>query len=554
MKTKLFFSSTLIMMLVTGACLWRAIGADDTTEEIKLYIGESKVIGVSNPTRVVIGNPSVADVVTATTKEITVSPKTPGETNLVVWDNFGEQSYRVKVFAENMESVKHRIDNLFSSLDFPEVYTRTAEDEGKVLLLGRLKYPQERERMILALGPLKDKVVDLIEVKEEEEAVEIDVQLLEVDKGSSSALGLTWPASVNLTESVASPALARSALAQIGTLQQTQGGDILGAKWSTLFKVVSGGRDAFTLKLDALIQEGKARILSRPRLSCQSGKEAELLVGGEVPIFTTQIAGSSGAAGNNIEYKEYGIKLKIKPNVTQEKRIKLSVNVEVSEIGQAEILGPANAPTAKAYPLTKRNASTQLFLNDGESMAIGGLMRQKLEETIRKIPVLGDIPLIGGAFRQKTTLTGGDSQKKENTELFIILTPKRVFSKQDKEDAVRQNKKLSAVSAASVPAETQVPSSPVSSYAAIIKTKILSKLIYPASAKTAGFQGTVRLKVHLNFNGELIEAVVDGSSGYRVLDDNALAVAKEVSAYPPFPPSVEQKDIWVTVPITYQLD
>lgn len=533
MKRRVCLIATLVIGFIAAVSVRHALFAEEAGEEVKLYVGEPKIILVSNPTRVVIGNPSVADVVGATKKEITVSPKGPGVTSLIIWDNFGEQSYRVRVFAENMEEIKRRIDNLLTSLEFPEVYTKTAEDEGKTLLLGRVKYPQDRERIILALGVLKDKIVDLIEVKEEEEAVEIDVQLLEIDKGAENTLGFTWPGSVNLTE-VNSPGLTA-------------------AKWSTLFKVLSGSRDAFTLKLDALILEGKARILSRPRLSCQSGKEAELLVGGEVPIFKTEIAGASGASGNDVEYKEYGIKLKIKPNVTADKRIKLAVNVEVSEIGQAEILGPTNAPTAKAYPLTKRSASTQLFLNDGDAMAIGGLMRQKQEETIRKIPVLGDIPLIGGAFRLKTSSTGGDSQKKENTELFIILTPKRVHSKQD---LVEESKKQSvnSASSASLSVPPQEQSTPAGSYAAIIKMKIMSKLVYPAAAKSAGFQGTVRLKIHLGFNGELMDVVVDGSSGYRILDDNALAVAKAVPSYPPFPPSIEQKDLWITVPITYQLD
>jgi TonB family protein len=517
-----------------------------TQEEIKLYLGEPKVISVSSPTRIAIGNPNVADVVSATKSEITLSPKATGTTTLVFWDNFGEQSYKIRVFSEDINEVKRRVDNMLGKLNLPEVSTEAEEEEGKVLLLGRVKSAQDRERIDMVLGPLKEKTIDLIEVKEEEAVVEIDVQVLELDKDATDTLGFTWPGAVNVLETSASPGL-QAAGATFGKLFTIK----------TLERATSAGgtvtTDPFTFKLDFLVQEGKARILSRPRLACQSGKEAELLVGGEKPIFTTTVAATTGAEGTEVEYKEYGIKLKIKPTVNEDKRIKLALNVEVSEVGTAEIIGATTAPTAKAYPLSKRSASTELFLEDGQTMAIGGLMKQKTSEDIRKVPWLGDLPVLGAAFRKKTKTEGGGTGERGNTELFIALTP-RIISEGGKAIEEKIQKEIRPQVAPSAAAVTESLPGPIAGYAGIIQKRILENLTYPTSAKQAGFQGTTKLSLWLSYSGELLEVKIKSSSGYQMLDENAVSAAQGITAYPPFPPYIKEKDLWIDIPIEYRLD
>ncbi len=403
MKKPFLIIFLISVSLISSPFTFRCYPLNEMEDELKLYLGETKAISVNSPTRIAIGNPNIADVTNVTKNEITLMPKAVGSTTLVFLDNFGEQSYKVKVFSENIYEIKRRVDNLLGKLNIPQVYTQAQEEEAKLFLLGRVKTAQDRERISIVLGALKDKTVDLIEVREEEAVVEIDVQILELNKDAASTLGFTWPGSITLTEA-GSPG-------------------ILGSKWSTLFKVLNLQRGAFSWTLDALIQEGKARVLSRPRLACQSGKEAELLVGGEKPIFTTSVASTTGDAGTEVEYKEYGIKLKIKPTVTEEARIKLALNVEISEVGAAETIGSAAAPTAKAYPLSKRNASTELFLSDGQTMAIGGLKKQRNEEDVSKVAGLGNLPLLGVLFRKTAIKSGGGAGGRGDVELFITLTP-----------------------------------------------------------------------------------------------------------------------------------
>lgn len=401
----------VVLLILFGIILpFRAQALDNTTEEIKLYMGEMRAIPVHSPTRIVIGNPSVIDVSVVNKNEITIIPKSAGTTTFVYWDKLGEQAYRINVFTEDTREIKRRVDNLLANLNLPEVYSQAEEEEAKVLLLGRVKTPQERERIFTILGALKEKTVDLIQIKEEESIIDIDVQVMELNKDATSTLGFSWPSSITLTE-VGSPGIAD-----------------VGTKWSTLFKVLNLNRAAFAFTLDALVQEGKAQILSRPRLACQSGKEAELLVGGEKPVFTTQVAGSSGGQGTSVEYKNYGIKLKVKPILTDEKRIKLAVNVEVSDVGAAETIGTTggssgNITTAKAYPLSKRSASTELYLDSGQTMVIGGLMKTKTEEDIRKVPGLGNLPVIGLVFRKRLQRKAAAWEKGVILSCLLLLPP-----------------------------------------------------------------------------------------------------------------------------------
>ncbi|MCK9603374.1 MAG: TonB family protein [Candidatus Omnitrophica bacterium] len=540
MKKILLASFLIVAGLIISPYINYASDEMDVTmpgEELKLYLGQVKFIPVSDPTRIVIGNPSIADVTNITKSEIILTPKAIGSTTFAFQDSSGEHSFQVRVCPEDMAETKRRIDNLLMKLNLPEVFSRGEDEEGKVLLLGRVELPQDKDKITLALGPLKDKTTDLIIVKEEDTIIEIAVEVMELDKGATNTLGFTWPGSFTLST------------------DQVAGGAYTGipiTRWGSLFTHMQYSRSVFEFKLDALIQEGKAKILSRPRLACQSGKEAELLVGGEKPIFTTTVAATTGASGTQVEYKDYGIKLKIKPTLTDENRIKVALNIEVSELESTtpETIGSSTAPTAKAYPLTRRTASTEVLLNDEQVLAIGGLVKQKTSEQLRKLPWFADIPLLGFAFRQRTTTKGSGYNAMGDTELFITLTPKIVNVKKE-----MPKKDEGEIEANPSPAPAAVNmSDAMQEYTSLIQNRILEQMIYPVAARDAGFQGTVKLALHISNQGELLDALVRSSSGHKVLDDDAIEVAKDISDYPPFPASSNLKELWVEIPIVYQLN
>ena len=547
-----------LLFFIIFACHSYSLGEEAAKKDssITIYKGEIKVIAVDNPTRVVISNPNVADVSSVSKDEMIILAKDAGATNLIWWDAHGQHMSQVEVFPENMTPVKERIDNLLKEINFPAVTARTMDSEGKVLLLGNVKTSQDIERINVALGSLKGKIINLVQVKEEETVIGIDVQVLELDRDATNTLGFSWPGSTTVTE-VGSPSLAAA-----------------GTKWGSLFRVINVSRNAFTLTLDALVQEGKARILSQPRLSCQSGKEAELLVGGEKPIMTTTVAATTGATGTSIDYKEFGIKLKIKPVVTENKRIKLALSMEVSEVGTVETLGSSSSPTAKAYPLTKRSASTELFLNDGQTMAIGGLKKQKTEEDIRKTPFLGDVPILGAAFRKKTTRKGGGQGERGDVDLFITLTPTIVKEVGIKEEAKEEETApplkgekpaqdkaktfskatTSVTSSRFKTAYAQRKTSPVTEYVRQVSQQIRRNFTYPWAAKEANLKGSLRLALRVYYTGELLDVEIRQSSGYAVLDENAVNTVKKVAPYPAFPAQMKQKELWIDLPIVYKTE
>ncbi|MDD4900236.1 MAG: TonB family protein [Candidatus Omnitrophica bacterium] len=569
-KTKFYFSLGVFSFLIfcfiprSEGNIYSKDWQDDEVGTVQMIVGDTRGFPTNTPHRIAINNPEIADVVDASNTEITVSAKSPGSTTLTFTDIQGEQVIKIRVIPEDVEELKYRVDKLLETLNFSEIYTQGLPEEGKVAILGKVNNQQDKERIATILGTqLREKVVDLTLVKEDEVVVDIDVQVLEVDRGSTKTLGFTWPSGVTVNE-IGSPGITSQ-----GNMNVTnQGGFVTtsttqatpGTGWGTLFRVLNLSRDAFQLTISALVQEGKARILSRPRLACQSGKEAELFVGGEKPVFTTQLATSTGSQGTNIEYKEYGIKLKVKPTLTEDASIKLALNVEVSEIGEADTIGTTSNGTisAKAYPLTKRSATTELFINDGQTLAIGGLIKQKSEESINKVPGLGDVPILGALFRNKSSLTGGGANAKSNTELFITLTPTIIMNKSAKKIKIENGVAAPIVISAAGQVNPQDASREnfmsVMEYSSIVQKRILQSLAYPSSAKAAGFAGTVKLGLHISYIGDLMDAQVKQSSGYKILDDDAIKTAKSIGTYPPFPSFIDAKDIWIDVPIIYKAD
>ncbi len=533
---KLFFGLLCIVTFISVLPLHGYSTDIDDKEEIILYIGQLQTIPISSPKKVAIGNPAVADVASISKNELTINPKATGTTTLVVWDNFGEQSYRLKVFTEDTNEIKRRVDAILSSLNLPDVYTKAEDEEDRVVLLGSVKFAKEKERIALALSPFSKKIVDLITVKEEEAVIEIDVQVIELNRGSQDKLGLTWPGSITLTE--------------VGSVALTPGTSSL----AKLFTIKDLTREAFTFKLDALIQEGKARILSRPRLSCQSGKEAKLVVGGEVPVLSgTATAGTApgtvgATTGGSVEYKEYGVILNIKPKLEESGRIHLNLDVAVSEVGEQVVTS-----YALAYTMIKRTATTELFLNDGQTMALGGLIKKKSSEDLKRLPWLSDIPVLGLFFRQRTTQQGwkSDTDKVNDTELFITLTPHLVA--QEVEQPSKETKPRRASISTPAIGDDKIKD-PVLKYSRLVQKRIVDNLVYPESAKAAGFQGTVKLSLKLSPQGDLLRFRIKEASSYRILDDAALKTAQETSPYPPFPSEIKEKEIWVDIPIIYQLE
>lgn len=158
-------------------------------------------------------------------------------------------------------------------------------------------------------------------------------------------------------------------------------------------------------QIQALITDGKAKLLARPNITTLQGREAQINIGGEVPVPTVTSTNTSTTTG--ITYRDAGIILKCTPRVNPEGGITTKVHTEVSS--------PLYVESLKAYQFQKRSADTVVRLKDGETMVIGGLIGSEESKSLSKVPFLGDLPVLGAFFRSVR-------KSKSDSEIMIFLT------------------------------------------------------------------------------------------------------------------------------------
>jgi type II secretory pathway component GspD/PulD (secretin) len=179
--------------------------------------------------------------------------------------------------------------------------------------------------------------------------------------------------------------------------------------------------------IDLLISEGKANLLSSPNIASLEGQEAKIDVGDEYPYETYVIEG--GVKVPTIKFKTVGATLLVTPYIKGEKEVVLDIESEVSEI-----TGAPPFPTAPPIVGT-RKARTQIAVDDGATIVIGGLLRETEKETREGIPFLSRLPLLGSLFTYKTT-------KKEKTDLLVFITPYILPEELEEENIVEKIKPL----------------------------------------------------------------------------------------------------------------
>lgn len=170
---------------------------------------------------------------------------------------------------------------------------------------------------------------------------------------------------------------------------------------------------AFQIALDALIQDGNARVLANPKIATLNGHEANILVGSRIPFVVTGTAFAGGAAApvQQVEKEEVGIKLRITPLINADGFITTTISPEVSSI--IAFRGPNN----DLPEVSTRQATTTVRLKDGNAVIIGGLLSEDKTTTITKVPILGEIPGLGLLFQHRSTI----ANKKD---LVIEVTPR----------------------------------------------------------------------------------------------------------------------------------
>ena len=262
-------------------------------------------------------------------------------------------------------------------------------------------------------------VLDQIDIPYEQ--VSLEAQVMSINKTDSKNLGIEW-------EWSKAPQYYEEYTPEKITIDATTGKTTsikpaeITKRASSFNKGTTGGIISFgrspdglpyefyyAAKINALINNGKANILSKPKITTINGKEATINIGGEVPIPTLTV--SDNTTTTTYKYKETGIILKYTPRVNDDGYITAKIHTEVST--------PTYDADAKAYRFNKRSADTQVRLKDGETMVIGGLIGSDESKVMSKIPFLGDLPILGRFFSNV-------NNSKNESEVIIFVTARIV--------------------------------------------------------------------------------------------------------------------------------
>lgn len=368
-----------------------AIGAD---AQLVLQAHEQRPWHLPNDLeRVAIADPDVADLVMLKgRREALLSGKKPGQTTLLLWHRGQPEPQRLLVQVRSALQAQLP-DGAGAQLSI---------HDGAALLQGSadttLEHEQAHTAAAAAVGA-KGTIADTSTVASGG-MVQVDVKVVEFDKTALRQLGL------NFTNTNGSFKYGFTGPNSGSTSSDDSSSN--GALSSAFNLILKSGSHDWSGGLNLLQGNGMARVLAEPTLVALSGQSASFLAGGELPIPEPQ-----GLGTTTITYKSFGIGLTVTPTVLAPDRIALKVAPEASDL---DYTNGVTLNNIQVPAITTRRADTTIELGDGETFVIGGLISQNLRSQVNKIPLLGDIPIIGVFFRDL-------SFKQEDKELVIIVTP-----------------------------------------------------------------------------------------------------------------------------------
>ena len=344
-------------------------------ETIRIRQGFQQILDRTGVSRLSIGNPEIIEAQPLPRGEgILVVGKKEGETDLVLWEKGARTEWRVEVGSGKGSIVQ---DARSFAGAFPGL--TVLEAGGSVILSGPVSAP--KDKTVLEEYARAHPGVHLrLSLPEEKKTLLLyDLKIIEISRGETARLGIRWP----------------DTLPAKGTFAAGTGNP----------GTINVGTD-IEARLNLLMADGKARILSNPRLACESGMEAQFLAGGEIPIVIVT------PETRTVQWKTYGIILKIHPTMAEGGKIRTQVVAEVSAVDHGS--GTSDVPGF----LTRR-VSTYFSTPPGETVMLSGLVKSDMAKDVAKIPLLGQIPVIGELFKSR-------SFRENRTELAIFITPVEV--------------------------------------------------------------------------------------------------------------------------------
>ena len=392
-----------------------------TAGSLEVPVNKSQVVRADRAySKALIGNPEIADIVPISQTSVYVLGKKPGTTSLTLYDRANRLIAVLDVVVgPDVSTLKRQLSELM-----PGAGVSARMSNESVILEGMVRNAVEADKAVqIAETYAPGKVVNLISLGSAQQVM-LEVRFAEVKRNALVQIGVDWGVLSDrgkLDGVSGSGAQTRPILDDDGNVIGRQ---ILVGAISDSFGIISRSFRAlgtnFDIQLDALERKGFVTTLAEPTLVALSGETASFLAGGEFPVPVVQTAGGSsngsGGVAFTVEFKPFGVSLAFTPTVLADGVINMVVSPEVSSIDPSAsiVVNGLSIPG-----LQTRRAKTVVELRDGESFALAGLLRKDFQDTIRQVPLLGSLPIIGTLFRS----TGFQH---EQSELVIIVTPRLV--------------------------------------------------------------------------------------------------------------------------------
>jgi pilus assembly protein CpaC len=293
---------------------------------------------------------------------------------------------------------------------FPNETVTVQSSRDSISMIGQVSSAAAAERIVAMAAPFGKTIVNnlIVALPPADKQIMLKVKFAELDRTKSLQYG------VNLTSTGATNTLGSISTGQFSATKPTT----LGGAGNSSF-TISDALNIFAFRPDlnlsafikALQGEAILQILAEPNLVTTSGKEASFLVGGEFPVPILQGGANSGSV--TVSFREFGIRLRFLPVLTDNKTVKMHLMHEVTTIDLANAVQVAGF-TIPA--LSSRRAETDIELGIGQSFVVAGLIDNRETENIAKIPGLANLPILGQLFKSK-------DMKTQRTELVLIVTP-----------------------------------------------------------------------------------------------------------------------------------
>lgn len=397
------------LALLGAASVGQAQTSSAEGQPVHILVGKSVVLNLEGRIkRVVVSNSAVVEALGTAPSQVVLEAKAAGESNVILWDESGNSRMLDVTVDVDISGLRTALQRAY-----PNETLEIQADGGRVIVSGTVPNQHTADDIVKIAGAYSTQVVNsLDEVADHVRQVLLEVKIAEVDRTRLDQLGF------NFISTGAGRTVGVTSTQQFGPISgsTTNGVQLTGPNAtfgiSNLLNVFLFRPD---INLAAVIQDleqnSVLQILAEPNLLALDGQKASFLAGGEFPFPVVQGGQNLGVV--TIQFRPFGVKLDFTGLIGADNTVRLQVAPEVST------LDFTNAVTISGFTvpaISTRRAETEIELRDGQSFGIGGLLDQRVQAEMSKIPGIGDLPILGQLFRSK-------SVQRTRTELLVLVTP-----------------------------------------------------------------------------------------------------------------------------------